>query len=153
MQQQFSSAVLLTDLNDFISPGQECIKPIETPQKKKTEMSLGQVVMRKEVQGGNITYYEELEAEEMVPLEKAKITLNDCLACSGCITSAESVLVAMQSHQEFLKVIAENKDMESDEKKIIVVSLSSQSRSSLGAKYGLDRHQVIIRKLEQFIFF
>lgn len=42
-------------------------------------------------------------------LEKAKITLNDCLACSGCITSAESVLVTQQSHQELLKVLHNNK--------------------------------------------
>jgi iron only hydrogenase large subunit-like protein len=25
--------------------------------------------------------------------EKASVSLNDCLACSGCLTSAESVLV------------------------------------------------------------
>lgn len=41
-------------------------------------------------------------------LEKAKITLNDCLACSGCITSAESVLIAQQSHDEFYKILNEN---------------------------------------------
>ena len=40
-------------------------------------------------------------------LKKAEITLNDCLACSGCVTSAESVLVAMQSHEEVYKVIKE----------------------------------------------
>jgi len=40
-------------------------------------------------------------------LKKAEITLNDCLACSGCVTSAESVLVAMQSHEEVYKVLEE----------------------------------------------
>lgn len=29
--------------------------------------------------------------------EKATVTLNDCLACSGCITSAESILVEQMS--------------------------------------------------------
>ena len=38
-------------------------------------------------------------------LEKAKITLNDCLACSGCITSAESVLITQQSLAEVYKVL------------------------------------------------
>lgn len=42
-------------------------------------------------------------------LEKAKITLNDCLACSGCITSAESVLITQQSHEEFYKTLSFNK--------------------------------------------
>lgn len=42
-------------------------------------------------------------------LEKAKITLNDCLACSGCITSAESVLITQQSHEELFRVLRHNK--------------------------------------------
>ena len=42
-------------------------------------------------------------------LEKAKITLNDCLACSGCITSAESVLITQQSHEELYRVLRNNK--------------------------------------------
>lgn len=46
---------------------------------------------------------------EAQKLEKAKITLNDCLACSGCITSAESVLITQQSHEEFYKTLAFNK--------------------------------------------
>jgi iron only hydrogenase large subunit-like protein len=33
-------------------------------------------------------------------LEKAAITLADCLACSGCITSAETVLIEQQSSAE-----------------------------------------------------
>lgn len=33
-------------------------------------------------------------------LDKVSITLNDCLACSGCITSAESVLITQQSQHE-----------------------------------------------------
>ena len=45
----------------------------------------------------------------MKKLEKAKITLNDCLACSGCITSAESVLITQQSQTEVYKVLDEGK--------------------------------------------
>ena len=44
---------------------------------------------------------------ESQKLKKAEISLNDCLACSGCVTSAESVLVAMQSHEEVYKVLRE----------------------------------------------
>lgn len=29
--------------------------------------------------------------------QKATVSLNDCLACSGCITSAESVLIEQMS--------------------------------------------------------
>lgn len=37
--------------------------------------------------------------------KKAKITLNDCLACSGCITSAEAVLVNQQSRGQKREVV------------------------------------------------
>lgn len=37
------------------------------------------------------------------------ISLSDCLACSGCITSAESVLVQQQNYDELFKVINDNK--------------------------------------------
>lgn len=40
-------------------------------------------------------------------LEKVEITLADCLACSGCITSAESVLITQQSQEELLRIFQE----------------------------------------------
>ena len=39
----------------------------------------------------------------------AKITLNDCLACSGCITSAESILIEQQDYREAQRVLKENR--------------------------------------------
>lgn len=45
----------------------------------------------------------------MKKLEKAKISLDDCLACSGCVTSAETVLITQQSHEELRKVLGANK--------------------------------------------
>lgn len=38
------------------------------------------------------------------------INLSDCLACSGCITTAETVLVQQQNHEELFKVINESKN-------------------------------------------
>ena len=43
------------------------------------------------------SYHEEEESGASRKLEKASITLADCLACSGCVTSAETVLVEAQS--------------------------------------------------------
>ena len=55
-----------------------------------------------------------MESGEQVHLKKANITLNDCLACSGCITSAESILIAEQSHLQlekyFLFCFSKNKN-------------------------------------------
>lgn len=48
------------------------------------------------------------QSGEEKKLQKAQITLNDCLACSGCITSAESVLITQQSQEELYNVLQEN---------------------------------------------
>lgn len=48
-------------------------------------------------------------------LEKAKVSLNDCLACSGCVTSAETVLITQQSHEELRKVLDANKVSSGDQ--------------------------------------
>jgi len=40
-------------------------------------------------------------------LKQVEISLTDCLACSGCITSAETVLVQQQSTDEMMRVFEE----------------------------------------------
>lgn len=75
-------------------------------------------------------------------LEKVEITLADCLACSGCITSAEGVLITQQSQEELLKVLNENNDHKQtgtlEQIKTVVFSVCQQSCLSLAKKYGLD---------------
>jgi iron only hydrogenase large subunit-like protein len=77
----------------------------------------------------------------MQKLQKVEISLSDCLACSGCITSAESVLVTQQSQEEILRVFEENKALKNEggsgAAKLIVVSLSVQPILSIAAHYGL----------------
>lgn len=63
------------------------------------------------------------------------VNLSDCLACSGCITSAESVLVQQQNHEELFRVINENKTLKN---KRIVVSMSLQSVVSLANKFSME---------------
>lgn len=40
-----------------------------------------------------------------------KIKLDDCLACSGCVTSAEVVFIEQQSIKEFLEFVKINKNL------------------------------------------
>lgn len=75
-------------------------------------------------------------------LQKVEITLQDCLACSGCITSAEGVLITQQSQEEVLKVLQENKVLKeqertSDQARKIVFTISPQPMISLAQRYGL----------------
>ncbi|NXK92869.1 NARFL factor, partial [Formicarius rufipectus] len=122
----FSGVLRLTELDDFIAPSQECIKPV------KVEKQAGKAAakIRIEADGSCFQVDEDGGAQK---LEKAKITLNDCLACSGCITSAESVLISQQSHEELCRVLAANQAAAPNEQKLVVVSVSPQSRASLAA--------------------
>ncbi|XP_063700453.1 probable cytosolic Fe-S cluster assembly factor GJ13047 [Culicoides brevitarsis] len=129
----FSGALQLTDLDDFITPSQECIKPVQvqkTPNPKSRT-------------GSKITIMEDGSyVAGTQKLEKVEITLADCLACSGCITSAEGVLITQQSQEELLRVLDENqkaKDSGDVENiKTIVFTVSQQPILSLANRYGLD---------------
>ena len=79
----------------------------------------------------------------------AQISLTDCLACSGCVTSAEAILVSLQSHAEVLNALdsAPSIDLSNageepgslpGDGKIFVASISPQVRASLAATYGVS---------------
>jgi iron only hydrogenase large subunit-like protein len=53
--------------------------------------------------------------------------------CSGCITSAESVLITLQSHTEVLSVLAANPSPGSPGHRVPVLSIAPQSLASLAA--------------------
>ncbi|KAF5125467.1 Cytosolic Fe-S cluster assembly factor NAR1 [Metarhizium anisopliae] len=150
------SAILsVDDLNDFISPGVACIKPIETlpaapppqgqgqeqdPALLETEVILDGQQPR--VGGGGVD-----------AASAAQISLTDCLACSGCVTSAEAVLVSLQSHAEVLSTLdsapglsivddgAEGgglrvQGLENENARLFVASVSPQTRANLAAACG-----------------
>merc|ERR1719464_638479 len=60
--------------------------------------------------------------------EIGQVSLSDCLACSGCVTSAETVLLQEQSGQEFLKRVSSSQ--------LTVVTVSAEARSSLAQHCG-----------------
>ncbi|XP_015110181.1 probable cytosolic Fe-S cluster assembly factor AAEL012261 [Diachasma alloeum] len=132
MASRFSGALQITSLDDFITPSQECIKPIEVL--KSTSKTGSKIKIQDD------GAYVQLNERGSEKLQKVEITLADCLACSGCITTAESVLVTQQSQEELLRVFQENQALKSQNKtpKLIVVSLSVQPVLSLAQKYDLD---------------
>ncbi|KAI0277631.1 iron hydrogenase [Russula aff. rugulosa BPL654] len=132
----FSGALTLTDLNDYITPSQACIKPLEqsnapnprTPGDAATEIRIdasGAYYELGQGSGGSSGGTQKLQT--------AEISLTDCLACSGCITSAESVLITLQSHTEVLSVLAANPSPGSPGHRIPVLSIAPQSIASLAA--------------------
>jgi iron only hydrogenase large subunit-like protein len=140
------SAILSADdLNDFISPGVACIKPIETLPAKPDELSSNEY---------EVTTEDKVAAQQNAAAP-AQISLTDCLACSGCVTSAEAVLVSLQSHVEVLSTLekfrslspswthtnGENGVHEEVEGKIFIASISPQVRASLAAVYQCSEAQ------------
>jgi iron only hydrogenase large subunit-like protein len=67
--------------------------------------------------------------QNSTPEGPVKVSLHDCLACSGCVTSAETILLQHQSIEEFTTKL-------SDPSVTVVVSLSPQSIVSLAAVYN-----------------
>ncbi|MCJ1388613.1 Cytosolic Fe-S cluster assembly factor nar1 [Xylographa bjoerkii] len=147
------SAILSADdLNDFISPGVACIKPVETLPLQKPVYTINSY---------EVTTEDKLPTEPPPP---AQITLTDCLACSGCVTSAEAVLISLQSHAEVLHALnsapclsperlwqqgprgtnnglREIHTLPKEVGKVFVASISPQVRASLAATYGTTEQE------------
>ncbi|KAG6041615.1 Cytosolic Fe-S cluster assembly factor nar1 [Claviceps citrina] len=93
------SAILsVDDLNDFISPSVACIKPVETLPAAAPNAPRSNTEPEVILDGTQ-------PAAAATGAEAAQISLTDCLACSGCVTSAEAVLVSLQSHAEVLAAL------------------------------------------------
>ncbi|EDO38275.1 predicted protein [Nematostella vectensis] len=147
MAAHFSGALQLTNLDDFITPSQECIKPVKIEKKPGAK---GLAKIKIESDG---SYVQLSEDGGKSKLQKAEITLNDCLACSGCITTAESVLITQQSQDELFKILDSNrklvKEGKGDVQKLVVISISPQSRASIAAKFNLTINDAA-KKLSAF---
>ncbi|XP_045396990.1 cytosolic iron-sulfur assembly component 3 isoform X4 [Lemur catta] len=142
MASPFSGALQLTDLDDFIGPSQDCIKPV------KVDKRPGSGVAKIHIEDDG-SYFQVTQDGGTRRLEKAKVSLNDCLACSGCVTSAETVLITQQSHEELRKALDANKMAAPRQQKLVVVSVSPQSRASLAARLQLSPTDTA-RKLTAF---
>ncbi|KRK05025.1 probable cytosolic Fe-S cluster assembly factor GE22682 isoform X3 [Drosophila yakuba] len=129
---RLSRALQLTDIDDFITPSQICIKPVEIDKaRSKTGAKI-------KIKGDSC--FEESESGKQ-KLNKVEITLQDCLACSGCITSAEGVLITQQSQEELLRVLQENSKKKAtedwDNVRTIVFSVATQPLLSLAHRYQI----------------
>ena len=139
----FSGIVKLTDLDDFITPSQECIKPVQIEKKAGAKSG---AKIKIEADG---SYSEELSDGTKKKLPKAQITLADCLACSGCITSAESILIEQQSSVELRKVFA-NKKANQGHVKVIVLSMQIQPLISLANKLQMTVDETVTKLTSYF---
>jgi len=128
---RFSSSVLSADLEDVLGPSQTCILPAGGGMGSSWSLSSG--VPGKGAPAGSVL-------APMVPTPSpsaenagtvtAKVTLSDCLVCSGCVTTAETVLLQTHSVDQARDALLTAS--------MVVVSLSRQSVASLAAAWRIS---------------
>ena len=158
-------SVFLNNLDDFIAPSQACVNPF-VAQKGGTGTAgtAGGVggASTSSSNGSRITLQADFSSTEfdlkLAPVavqpnvirarsggapdqQVASVSLNDCLACSGCVTSAETVLIQEQSFEKLLARLASR----AEDNCLVVVALSPQSRASLAAQLGTSSGDAFLR--------
>lgn len=127
----FSGGVRLGGLDDFLGPAQDCIAPLLVADGKVTISSKEEKLVEKSVKPDLI--------KAAKTTGTAEVSLSDCLACSGCVTSAETILLQEQSVEEFTRRAGEDGTL-------TIVSVSPESLCSLSEHFGLSAWDTL-RKL------
>ncbi|XP_041025552.1 protein NAR1-like isoform X2 [Juglans microcarpa x Juglans regia] len=125
MSEKFSATLRIGDLSDFIAPSQACIVSLKGLKSNASKPDKAEVST----------------SNKQLQTDPVKISLKDCLACSGCVTSAETVMLEKQSLDEFLSNVKKGK--------AIIISVSPQSRASLAVHFCITPLQVF-KKLTTF---
>jgi len=154
------ASVFLGDLDDFITPAEACINPMFVAKEDSNKSQQDSFKKMAKVQIGDISA--DTETSIFAPSElqsssnkksktsrvvkagasnkKATISLNDCLACSGCVTSAETVLITTQSaakfKRELQKCIASGGSCHVSIAPQTLASLATEHDESLSTTFG-----------------
>jgi len=131
-------SVFITDLDDFVNLGQACVNPFvnnKSDKEKDGKKSTGKVKLDLAVDNTATEYdikpdliktrTSTASSSSESASKIASVSLADCLACSGCVTTAESVLIQQHGYQKLLDKCSEDSDS------LVVVSISPQSLASL----------------------
>ncbi|WVR07783.1 cytosolic Fe-S cluster assembly factor NAR1 [Kwoniella sp. DSM 27419] len=146
-------ALTITDLDDFLTPSQACIIPVRGA-KSTAEDGPTEIHIDSDNNYYEVSTYPSGDAgpstlSNKKALEKAEINLNDCLACSGCITSTESMLITLQSQNEVLDFISHNPSTVDvnepcHKPRLPILSISPQTLASLSAAYSTAQSRPVI---------
>ena len=150
----------LADLNDYLGPSQACIKPMAIKaltDERKDHITSSDTTTATPIKAANRGHIVSIQLEadsthgrpslltsvltappafnqmKVSGNKTATVSLNDCLACSGCVTSAETVLIEQQSLGQLTARLAGRTEGE-----VVVMSVSAQSMASVAVRVGLD---------------
>lgn len=155
---RLSNAVRITDINDFLAPSQACVLPLGGGASGSTS----NVPVQADKQARDAVEVARINVEPagsvlapIVPVQgkavevtRAKVTLSDCLTCSGCVTSAETVLLSTDSLDSIRQFMSSKQG--DGPTRFSVAALSQQAAASIAVHF--DRSlDVTARKLSTFL--
>jgi iron only hydrogenase large subunit-like protein len=131
MAPRLSSALTVADVNDFLTPAAACVLPLGGGAVASVAPAPPGSVLAPIIPTGDAT------ATAAAP-QTARVTLSDCLSCSGCVTSAETVLLSSTNLDKIRAALlpggaraAQRGDLR------VVVALSQQAVASIAVELGL----------------
>jgi len=152
-----SGSVFLSNLDDFIAPSQACVNPLVSA-KLESSADTGSSSANASGKDKRVTLSNDFSKTEFDEVavqpnlirttvgtggakKVASVSLNDCLACSGCVTSAETMLIQEQSYEKLLyklnPITLENTS--------IVVTISPNSKASIASFLGMNSVECFLR--------
>lgn len=108
------SSVFISNVDDYLAPSQACVNPLfsesfNNKNDKAPDETAGLVVAVTRKQVLRRSKRPLIDAAiPKAPTETAKVSMADCLACSGCVTTAETVLVEQHSLKTLHELLANN---------------------------------------------
>lgn len=124
---ELSSALRITNVNDFLAPANACVLPIGGGALPSPAGSVLSPIIPSETSEATTTQL------------KATVTVSDCLACSGCVTSAETVLLSTENTDVLRNFVQQrNKTNNSANTHFAIAALSQQSVASIAVHFNLS---------------
>jgi len=147
------SSVFISNVDDYLAPSQACVNPMfadsdKKQDEKKEEPAAVVVPKRRRVMRKKRSLLNGNDAAEApaIPSTPAKVTMADCLACSGCVTTAETVLVEQHSLATLKQALQD------DAPRDVVMTISPASWADLVRKLGISPSLSLKRRLTTFLY-
>jgi iron only hydrogenase large subunit-like protein len=154
------SSVFISNVDDYLAPSQACVNPMfattttddasskqqqhqpnasSSTQHENVEASAVVAVVPRRRRGRGRrrvveNHHQHQTPSVLIPLSLTpapQVTMADCLACSGCVTTAETVLVEQHSLQTLEQTLCDN-----DDAITICMTISPASWADLARKLG-----------------
>ena len=138
-----SVGLQLTGVDDYIQSNVNCILPVQD-KPQKPQKGLAKISIGDEPEDLQHQYTEQSTQK----LTKVVVRLEDCLACSGCVTSAETVLIEQQGLPEFRKQVQQCKSSETQKR--IICTIADEVIASMCAVHE-QSFQMVWTRIENFL--